>query len=195
MFKFPIFIEPHSQKLFTLYQLKTVPVPIEDTTKETNSYTLLQSRKNYLAMTEGNYISLTSIQLSTCKHIGQEYYCESIFLVKHMILQSCESVVFFTFHQTLLMTIVSLISFITLLLKIAILDAGDTLILSISDKPWYLHCNEPNNMSIPILTYDYMSSRGLYYVTNQSQGGNEFLPESLASYPSGDKVDRNIFYN
>ena len=33
--------------------------------------------------------------------------------------------------------------------------AGETLLLSNLDKPWYLHCNEHNNVPIPIPAYDY----------------------------------------
>ena len=36
----------------------------------------------------------------------------------------------------------------------AILDAGDTLLLSNLDKPWYLHCNEHDSVPIPIPGYD-----------------------------------------
>ena len=39
--------------------------------------------------------------------------------------------------------------------KAAILDAGDTLLLSNLDKPWYQHCNEHNNVPIPIPAFDY----------------------------------------
>ena len=50
--QFPIFIEPYTQKPLALYQLETVPVPIKDNNTEANSYSWLQPRKDYLAMTE-----------------------------------------------------------------------------------------------------------------------------------------------
>ena len=80
-----------------MYQLETVPVPIKDNDTKANLYTLLQLRKDYLAMTEENYISLTYTELDTCRHIGHEYFCETIFLVKCKTLQSCVSAVFLSF--------------------------------------------------------------------------------------------------
>ena len=47
-------------KLVALYHLEPVPVTIKDSNSEANSYTWLKPRKDYLAMTEENYISLTS---------------------------------------------------------------------------------------------------------------------------------------
>ena len=73
LLEFPTFIELYSQKPFALYHLETVPVPIIDTNTEANVYTWLWPRKDYLAMTEEEYISLTTVELSTCKHTGHEY--------------------------------------------------------------------------------------------------------------------------
>ena len=39
--------------------------------------------------------------------------------------------------------------------KAAILYAGDTFLLGNLDKPWYLHCNKHNNVSIPLTAYEY----------------------------------------
>ena len=69
--------------------------------------------------------------------------------------------------------------------KVSILDAGDTLVLSNLEKPWYLHCNEHNNVPITI------PDRLLLCVC-QLQGENKFLHESLVSCPSTDNIDRNV---
>ena len=39
--------------------------------------------------------------------------------------------------------------------KAAILDAGNTLLMSDLDRPWYLHCNEHNNIPMSISASDY----------------------------------------
>ena len=91
---------------------------MKNNNKEANVYTWLLSRKEYLFVTEQNYISLMFTEVGTCKHIRNEYFYETIFLVTHMILQSCESAVFLTFHQILSMTNVNLISFTTWLQKL-----------------------------------------------------------------------------
>ena len=80
---FPAFAEPYTQKPLALFQLETVTVSTKD--NNTELYTWLQPGKNYLAMTEENYISLTSAELNMCEHIGHEYFCKTIFWsnIKH----------------------------------------------------------------------------------------------------------------
>ena len=149
-----VLIEPYTQKPLALYQLEEVPVPIKDTNTEANSYTWLQLKKDYLAMTEENYISLTSAELPTCKHIGNEYFFKSIFLVKHKTPQSFGSAVIFDLSPGSINDNCEFKFFSNIPPKAAILDAEDTILLSNLDKPWYLHCNEQNDVPLSIPVYD-----------------------------------------
>ena len=79
LLKLPVFIEPYIKKPMTLHQPETVPVPIKDKNIEANSYICLNSEKVCLAMTEGNYCSLTSAELSTYKHIGHKIFMNQHF--------------------------------------------------------------------------------------------------------------------
>ena len=83
LFQFGVFIESCTQKPLTVYYLETVPVPIEDNHTEASCYNWLQLRKGYLAVTEEIYIALATAELSACKHIGHESFCESLLMVKH----------------------------------------------------------------------------------------------------------------
>ena len=74
------------------------------------------------------------------------------------------------------------------------LDAGYALLLSNLNKPWYLHCNEHNNVPIPIPAYDHTVINGSLLCYCQLQGVNEFLHRSLASCISADKVERNMYF-
>ena len=93
--QFPVFIQPYTQKPLILYQLETVPVPILDTNTETQSYTHLKVSKPYLALNSETYISLTHQELWSCKKIGNEFYCEELFIVKHKSSYSCENAIYF----------------------------------------------------------------------------------------------------
>ena len=73
-----------------------------------------------------------------------------------------------------------------------ILDAGDTLLLCNIDKLWYIHCDEHNNITIPLPPYDCTVIKR-FLICDSHQGGNEFLHDSLASCPSADRVDRNVY--
>ena len=93
--QFPVFIHPYTQKTLILYQLETVPVLILDTNTEAQSYTDLKIRKPYLAFNSETYISLTNQELRSCKKIGNEIYCEELFVVQHKSSYSCESAIYF----------------------------------------------------------------------------------------------------
>ena len=81
--QFPIFIQPCTQKPLILYQLETVSVPILDKNVEEQSYTHLRIKKPCLALNSETYISLTHQELRSCKTIGNEFYCEELFVIKH----------------------------------------------------------------------------------------------------------------
>ena len=93
--QFPVFIQPFIQKPLILYHLETVPVLILDTNTEAQSYNHLQVSKPYLALNSEIYISLTHQELWSCKKIGNEFYCEELFIVKHKSRYSCESAIYF----------------------------------------------------------------------------------------------------
>ena len=93
--QFLVFIQLYTQKPLILYQLETVPVPILDTNTEAQSYTHLKVEKPYLALNSETYISLTHQELRSCEKIGNEFYCEELFIVKHKSSYSCESAIYF----------------------------------------------------------------------------------------------------
>ena len=63
--------------------METVPVPIIDKNKHSQSYTYLKIDKPYIALNSETYISLRTQELATCKKKGYEFYCEELFVVKH----------------------------------------------------------------------------------------------------------------
>ena len=81
--QFTVFIQPYIQKPLVLYLLETVPAPILDTNMEAQSCTHLHVNKPYLALNSETYISLTQQELRSCKMIGNEFYWEELFIVKH----------------------------------------------------------------------------------------------------------------
>ena len=59
--------------------------------------------------------------------------------------------------------------------KAAILKAQNTPLLSNTDKPWFLHCNEHNIVLSTISTYDYSLIIKSLLCDCQLQEENEFL--------------------
>ena len=76
-------------------------------------------------------------------------------LVKDETSQSCESAVFFDLSPDIIDNSCEFKYFFFMTPKAAIIDAGDTLLLFNVNRPGYLHCNEHNNVPIPIVTYEY----------------------------------------
>ena len=68
--QFPVLFQPYIQKQIILYQIKTLPVPIVDLSKNVNSYINLRFVKTYIALYEETYISLRQQELRNCKSIG-----------------------------------------------------------------------------------------------------------------------------
>ena len=72
-----------------------MPVLILDTNAEAQSYTHLCVIKPYIASNTETYITLTQQELRSCKKIGNEFYCEELFNVKHKTSYSCKSAIYF----------------------------------------------------------------------------------------------------
>ena len=93
--QFPVFVQPYTQTKVTLYQIETVPVPVLDASNKFQSYTQLEIEKPYIALNDETYISIHSQELNTCKRIGDEYFCEELFVIKSKHKYSCASAMYF----------------------------------------------------------------------------------------------------
>ena len=93
--QFLVFIQPYTRGPLILYQLETVQVLVLDKNIEAHSYTCLKVRKPYIALNSETYISLTHQELRSCKKIGNEFYCQDLFIVKHKSSYSCDSAIYF----------------------------------------------------------------------------------------------------
>ena len=96
---FPLFVQDHTRKSMTLYELETVKVPITDTNLAANSYTEVVTSIPYIAFNNDYYIQLRTLELRMCKQIWHSYYCEELFLVKHKSKHSCESAIYYNLSK------------------------------------------------------------------------------------------------
>ena len=71
--QFPVFVQPYTQNRLIMYQIQSVPVPIQDQNEKAQSYTQLKIDKPYIALDAEVYITLRTQELHTCKKIGYEY--------------------------------------------------------------------------------------------------------------------------
>ena len=104
--QFPIFVQPYTQQPLILYQLETVLVPIVDKNTKANSYTELQIKKPYTALTSETIHKYSTIGISHCKRIGYEFWCKELFVVRCKSIHSCESTIYFDLDKDTIKEIV-----------------------------------------------------------------------------------------
>ena len=182
VFQFLVFIQPYIQKLLILFQLETVPVLILDTNTEAQSYTHLKVRKPYLALNSETYMSLTHQELRSCKKIGNKFYCEELFVVKHKSSYSCESAIYFNLTAEIIRNNCHLHFYYN---KPDVtptdLDGGDEIILASWPNDKHIICNINNAIPVKIPSHPYVLVNRSILCYCGIEADNHHLLESIAA--------------
>ena len=180
--QFPVFIQPYTQKPLILYQLETVPVLILDTNTEAQSYTHLKVKKPYLALNSEIYISLTNQELRSSKKIGNKFYCEELFIVKHKSSYSCESVIFFNLTMDIIRNNCNFDFYYNKTdVTLTVLDGGDEIILGNWPNDKHIICNINNDIPVKIPSHPYVLVNRSILCNCSIEADNHHLLESIAS--------------
>ena len=181
--QFTIFIQPYTQKPLILYQLETVPVPILDTNTEVQSYTHLKVKKPYLVLNSETYISLTNQELRLCKKIGNKFYCEELFVVKHKSSYSCESAIYFNLTTDIIRYNCNFDFYYNKTdVTLRVLDGGDEVILANWPNDKHIICNINNDIPVKIPIHPYvLVNRSIFLCNCGIEADNHHLLESIAS--------------
>ena len=124
-----------------------VPISITDLNKKAHLYTHLQVDRPYIVLHSKTYISLQHQELRTCKNIGYEFYCEELFVVKHMSKYSCESAIYFNLGSEIIKENCNLTYYFNKThIKPAVLDGGNESILANCPNDKHIKCNINNDM-------------------------------------------------
>ena len=190
--QFPVFIQPYIQKPLILYQLETVPVPILDTNTEAQSYTHLKVKKPYLALNSETYISLTNQELRSCKKIGNEFYCEELFIVKHKSSYSHESAIYFNLRTDIIRNNCNFDFYYNKTdVTPTVLDGGDEKILANWPNDKHIICNINNVIPVKIPSHPYVLVNRSILCNCGIEADNHLL-ESIAS--CNKKITKLIMY-
>ena len=180
--QFPVFIQPYIQKPLILYQLETVPVPILDTHMEAQSYTYLHINKPYIALNSETYIALTQQELRSCKKIGNEFYCEELFIVKHKSSYSCESAIYFNLTTDIIRKNCNFGFYYNKTdVTPTVLDGGDKIILANWPNDKHTICNINNNIPVKIPSHPYVLVNRSVLCNCGIEADSHHLLESLAA--------------
>ena len=180
--QFPMFIQPYIQKPLTLHQLETVPVQILDTNKDAQSYTHLHVNKPYIALNSETYISLTQQELRSCKKIGDEFYCEELFVVKHKSSYSCESAIYFNLSTDIIKNNCNFDFYYNKTdITPTVLDGGDKIILANWPNNKHIICNVNNDIPVKITSHPYVLVNRSVLCNCGIEADGHHLLESLAA--------------
>ena len=183
--QFPVFIQPYIQKPLTLYQLETVPVPILDTNTDAQSYTQLHVNKPYIALNSETYISLTQQELRSCKKIGDEFYCEELFIVKHKSSYSCESAIYFNLSTDVIRNNCNFDFYYNKTdVSPTVLDGGEEIILANCPNDKHIICNVNNDIPVKIPSHPYVLVNRSILCKCSVEADSHHLLESLAACDS-----------
>ena len=140
-----------------MYQLETVPVPVLDENIQAHSYAHLKVWKPYIALYSETYISLTHQELRSCKKIGNEFYCEELFVVKQKSSYSCESAIYFNLTTDIIRNNCDFdFHFNNTEITPTVLDGGDEIISANWPNDKHLICNINNDIPVKIPSYPWL---------------------------------------
>ena len=182
--QFPVFVHLQVQQHLILYQLETVPVPIVDKNEQAQSYTLLQTKKPYIALNSETYISLRIQELEMCKKIGYEFYCEELFVVKHRTHHSCESAIYFDLGADIIKDNCEFQYYFNKTdVKPSVLDGGHEMILANWPNTKYVICNDNHSFPFKIPSHPYVLLKRSLLCNCIIEAENNFLLGSIAACP------------
>jgi hypothetical protein len=178
---FPIFITSYSRQELTLYEIETVPVPINDLNEHANSYTEVQITKPYIAINNDYYIQLRIQELRMCKQIQYKYYCEELFLVKHKSKHSCESALYFNLPEEIIQKYCEFKYFFNKTVTPSILDGGPQIILANILNQKKLICNRNFNLAEPLPSHEYVLLNRSILCNCEIESGMTYVLRSIGA--------------
>ena len=164
--------------------METVPVPIVDENKQAQSYTYLKVKKPYIALNSGTYVSLRMQELNTCKKIGNEFYYEELFVVKHKAKYSWESAIYFDLSANMIKENCGFqYYFNNTDVEPSVLDGGHEIILANWPNTKHVIYNDKHNFPIKIPSHPYVLLKRKILCDCGIEAEDNFLLESVAACP------------
>ena len=142
----------------------------------------LQVRKPYIALNSETYISLRHQELRSCKRIGREFYCEELFIVKHISCYSCESAIYFNLTTDIIKNNCNFDFYFNKTdVTPTVLDGGDEIDLANWPNDKHIICNVNNDIPVKIPSHPYVLLNRSVLCNCGIEADNHYLLESLAA--------------
>ena len=192
--QFPVFVQPYTQSKLTLYQVETVPVPILNSDNTVQSYTQLKIEKPYIAFNDKTYITICPQELSNCKKIDYEYFCEELFVVKSKHKYSCTSAVYFNSNHDIKENCDFYYYHNKTNITPSVLDRGKQIILANWPNYKRIICTYNNNIPVNIPSHPYILLDRKVLCNSNIEAESNFLLESLAACDEHKKPDLEMYF-
>ena len=192
--QFPVFVQLYTQTKLTLYQVETVPVSIVDSGNKIQSYTQLKIEKPYIPLNDETYITICPQELSNCKRISYEYFCEELFVVKSKHQYSCASAVYFNSNHDIKENCDFYYYHNKTDITPSVLDGGKQIILVNWPNCKKIICTYNNNIPVSIPSHPYVLLNRNVLCNCNIEAESNFLLESLATCDEHDKPDLEMYF-
>ena len=192
--QFQVFVQPYAQTKLMLYQVETVPVPILDNGDKVQSYTQLKIEKPYIALNEETYITICPQELSSCKKISYEYFCEVLFVVNSKHQYSCASAVYFNSNHDIKENHDFYYYHNKTNITPSVLDGGKQIILVNWPNYKRIICTYNNNIPVSIPSHLYVLLDRNILCNCDIEVESNFLLESLAACNEHKKPDLEMYF-
>ena len=191
--QFPVFVQLYTQTKLTLHQVETVPVPILDSSNKIQSYTQLKIEKPYIVLNDKTYITICPQELSNCKQIGYEYFCEELFVVKSKYQYSCASAAYFNTNHDIKENCDFYYYHNKTDITPSVLD-GEHIILVNWPNYKRIICTYNNNIPVSIPSHPYVLLNRNILCNCNIEAESNFLLESLAACAKHNKPDLDVYF-
>jgi hypothetical protein len=178
---FPILIKHYHRDSLTLFEIETVPVPINDQNENDNSYTQVVIDKPYLAVNDDYYIQLRIQELRMCKQIQYRYFCEELFLVKHKSKHSCASAIYFDLSPQVIKDNCKVDYLSNATVVPSVLDGGNQIVLANILNQKKLICTDNANLATPLPSHQYVLVNRSILCNCEIEAGFTYVLRSLGA--------------
>ena len=184
---FPVFVKGHTSEPKTLYEIETVKVPIPDHNKVANSHSEVKYSKGYLVINDHYYMQLRIQELRMCKQIRHTYYCEELFLVKHISKHNCESAIFYNLTSDVVYSVCQFDYYFNTTVIPSVLDGSTHILLANMLSPKRLVCSHDFHMAHPVPSHEYVLVNRSLICNCHLASDLTYLLKSLGSCSPSDK--------
>ena len=120
--------------------------------------------------------------MQSCKEIGNEFYCEELFVVKHKSSYNCESAIYFNLTTDIIINNCNFdFCYNKTDVTATFLDEGDEIILANWPNDKHIICNINNDIPVKIPSHPYVLVNRSILCNCGIEADNHHLLESLAA--------------